>query len=220
MRRILILIFVGGVIWNAAAQSAPQSAPPWLETIAPGFDSIARNPVEYRKVLDRFTEAVVRMSVRECATAYYGFPMQKGFSPVVSGEGDMHRAIMAEDYEAAYAIGSQILEIAPVNLTALYWTLFAATETKQPWEVRNSLRGRYNSISHIISLSGDGVAPPSALKVVWSGDMYTYAMIELGLNIGEGFLWNDRWTEFEVTPAGPGGRFKNSSIFFEQWTGK
>jgi hypothetical protein len=190
----------------------------WLEAIAPGFDTIARNPVEYRKVLDKFSSGLVRPTVRDCAVVYYGAPLQQGFSPAVQGEEDMQRAIMADDYEAAYALGAQILKHSPVNLTALYWTLYAATETRRSWEVRNSLRGRYNSISHIISLSGDGTSPPSALKVVWEGDMYTYAMLELGLAIGEGFLWDGRWTEFEVTPSGPGAKFDHSSIFFETVT--
>jgi hypothetical protein len=131
----------------------------------------------------------------------------------------MQVAIMNDDYETAYALGMQILEHSPVNLTALYWTLYAATETRQSWEVRNALTGRYNSISHVISLSGDGTAPASAFKVVWDSEMYSYAMLELGLNIGEGFLWDDRWTEFEVTPSGPGAKFSNSSIFFETWAG-
>ena len=179
------------------------------------FDSIVRNPVEYRKVLDKFSAAMVRMSAGDCAIAYYGFGMQKDFTAEVTGEEGMQRAIMADDYEVAYTLGTQILERAPVNLTALYWTLFAATETNQTWEVRNSLRGRYNSIAHIISLSGDGIAPESALKVVWKGDMYTYTMLELGLEIGEGYLWDNRWTEFEVTPAGPGAKFDHPSIFFE-----
>ena len=208
MRRLVILLFgIFGAVGNAAAQQTT-----WLERIAPGFDSIARNPIEYRRVLDKFSEGIVRLSVMDCAVAYYGFPMQQGFSPEVAGEGDMQRAIMAEDYPLAYALGLQILERAPVNLTALYWTLFAATETRQSWEIRNSLRGHYNSIVHIISLSGDGAAPETAFKVVWNGDMYSYTMLELELEIGEGFLWDDRWTEFEVTP---GAKFYRTSIFFE-----
>jgi hypothetical protein len=189
----------------------------WLETIAPGYDSVVNDPVEYGRVLDKFRAAVVRLSVRDCAIAYYGFAVQPEFSATVAGEEDLMRAVEAEDYAAAYALGMHVLEHAPVNLTALYWTLYAATEINRPWEVRNSLRGRYNSIAHIISLSGDGIAPESAFKVVWTGDMYTYTMIEESLTIGEGFLWDDRWTEFEVTPDGPGVKFKNSSIFFEQW---
>ncbi len=197
------------------AQERPETE--WLERLAPGYDSVVRDPVEYRRVLDKFSAALVRLSVRECAIVYYGFPMQPEFSTAVAGEEDLMRAVMAEDYAAAYALGVHILEHAPVNLTALYWTLFAATEINRPWEVRNSLRGRYNNITHIISLSGDGTSPESALKVVWPGDMYTYTMLELGLNIGDGFLWDERWTEFEVTPDGPGAKFKNPSIFFEQW---
>ena len=207
-----MVLFLAAEI-GAVAQERP--APMSMDMLAPGSDSIVRDPAEYRKVLDKFSAAQVRLSVRDCAIAYYGFPMQPGFTPAVPGEGDMQRAIMAEDYAAAYALGLQILEIAPVNLTALYWTLFAATETRQPWEVRNSLRGRYNSVAYIISLSGDGMSPPTAFKVVWDGDMYTYTMLELGLEIGEGFLWDDRWTEFEVTPTGPGAKFNHSSIFFE-----
>ncbi len=216
----LTLFFVNGVVGSVAAQQIRPDhgkSPEWLESIAPGFDTIARNPIEYRKVLDKYTAAIVRLSVRECAIVYYGFPMQQGFSPAVPGEEDMQRAIMADDYETAYALGVQILEHSPVNLTALYWTLYAATETRQSWEVRNSLKGRYNSISHVISLSGDGTSPQTAFKVVWNSDMYSYTMLELELTIGEGYLWDERWTEFEVMPSGPGVAFKNSSIFFEVW---
>jgi hypothetical protein len=177
---------------------------------------VVNDPVEYRKVLDRFAEGVVRLSVRDCAIAYYGFPMQRGFTSAVPLEGDLQRAVMEEDYDTAYAIGEQILKTAPVNLTALYWTLYAATETRRSWEVRNSLRGRYNSISHIISLSGDGVSTQTAMKTVWRGDMYTYTMIELGLEIGEGYLWDGRWTEFEVAP---GAKYYRTSIFYELWAG-
>lgn len=203
---------------QAFSQERPDIS--WLEKLASGADAIVRNPVEYRRVLDKFSSAQVRLSVRDCAVAYYGFPMQSGFSPEVPGEEDMQRAIMAEDYAAAYALGVRILEFAPVNLTALYWTLFAATETRQPWEVRNSMRGRYNSIAHIVSLSGDGVSSETAFKVVWPGDMYTYTMLELGLSIGDGFLWDGRWTEFEVTPAASTGtKYIGNSIFFETWRG-
>ena len=222
MRRTAILFIILFCAGSAAAQdtggiTGVPDAPSWLESIAPGFDSIVRNPVEYRKVLDKYTAAIVRLSVRECAIVYYGFPTQQGFPPAVPGEEDMQRAIMADDYETAYALGMQILERSPVNLTALYWTLYAATETHQSWEVRNALKGHYNSISHIISLSGDGTSPETAFKVVWGGDMYTYTMLEKSLVIGEGYLWDERWTEFEVTPSGPGTTFKNPSIFFEVW---
>jgi hypothetical protein len=218
MKRATAISFALFTLFAAGAQTpAPAPAPAWLETIAPGFDTVARDPVEYRKVLDKFSEGVVRQSIRDYAIAYYGFGMQPGFTPDVPGEGELQRAIMAEDYATAYAVGEQILARSPVNLTALYWTLYAATETRQPWEVRNSLRGRYNSISHVIALSGDGIAPPTAMKTVWKSDMYTYTMIELGLEIGDGFLWDNRWTEFEVTP---GPKFSKTSIFFELWNEK
>ncbi len=247
---ILSLIAMAATIGSAAAQDVRVSdgadgsgvrvsggEDEWLEVIAPGFDSVVGNPVEYRRVLDKFSAAVVRLSTRDCAIAYYGFSMQPGFSPVVPGEEDMQRAIMAEDYVTAYSLGVQILERAPVNLTALYWTLYAATETRQPWEVRNALRGQYNSITYIIAIGGDGLSPETAFKVVWPGDMYTYTMLELGLTIGDGYLWDDRWTEFEITrngmtpdrmvaggvasggPGGPGAKFAGESIFFELWRG-
>ncbi len=218
MRRLAILISMltaaGGATAQAQEQVQPASTPQWLETIAPGFDTVVHNSVEYRKLLDKFSDGVVWMSARDCAIAYWGFPMQPGFTPQVAGESDMQRAIMAEDYASAYALGTEILRHAPVNLTALYWTLFAATETRQPWEVRNSLKGRYNNLTHIISLSGDGTSPPTAFRVVWDMDMYTYTMLELGLGIGDRFLWDNRWTEFEVTP---GAKFYHKSIFYEQF---
>ena len=216
-RKILCMAFAVSALSALSAQERPDSL--WLERLVPGFDSVASDPAEYRRVLDKFNAALVRPSERDCAILYYGFPVQSGFTVAVPGEEDMQRAIMAEDYQTAYALGVRILEQAPVNLTALYWTLFAATETGQPWEVRNSLKGRYNSISHIISLSGNGRTPDTALKVVWPGDMYTYTMLELGLEIGEGYLWDNRWTEFEVTPAGPDTKFDNPSLFFEVWKG-
>ena len=214
-KKILCVALATFSIFNfqfSIAQSAHSEQ--WLEAIAPGFDTVARNPVEYRRLAEKFSEGVVWMPACDCAIVYWGFALQPGFTPTVAGESEMQRAIMAEDYATAYAIGVEILRRAPVNLTALYWTLYAATETRQPWEVRNSLRGRYNNLTHIISLSGDGTSPPTAFRVVWESDMYTYTMLELGLEIGDGFLWDDRWTEFEVTPS---AKFLNKSIFFEQW---
>jgi hypothetical protein len=213
-RAILAVVVLMGF---AVPTLRSQPAPDWLEAIAPGFDTVVRDPVEYRRLADKFSEGMVWMPARDCAIVYWGFPMQPGFTPEVAGEGDMQRAIMAEDYAAAYALGTEILRRTPVNLTALYWTLYAATETRQSWEVRNSLKGRYNNLTRIISLSGDGVSPPTAFKVVWKNDMYTYTMLELGLEIGDGFLWDDRWTEFEVTPS---GKFYHKSIFYEQWAGR
>jgi hypothetical protein len=215
MRRSLIvlcLLWVAVPVWAAAPQ--------WLERMAPGVDSVAADPVEYRKVVDKFAAGIVRPTIGDSATVYYGSPMQEGFTTELPGQEDMQRAIMADDYETAYALGMEILKLAPVNLTALYWTLFAATETNRPWEVRNYLRGCYNSISMVISLSGDGTSSESALRVVWPGDMYTYTMIELGLDVGQGYLWDGRWTELEVSPAGPDARYGGESIFFEQWEGR
>ncbi len=181
-----------------------------------GFDTIVSNPVEYRKILDKFTAGTVRPTMRECTIAYYGFAYQENYTPAIDGEEDMQRAIMADDYELAYALGQQILKFAPVSLTTLYWTLFAATETGEPWEVRNSLRGRYNSLAHIISLSGDGTSPETALRVIYIGDMYTYTMMELELEIGKGYLWDDRWMQFEVKPS---SKFDHPSIYFDTLVG-
>jgi hypothetical protein len=127
----------------------------------------------------------------------------------------MQQAIMSDDYETAYALGNQILERTPANLTALYWTLFAATETNQSYPTRNSLLSRYNSVIRVIALSGDGATPQTALRVASEADMYTYTVLVLGLEIGEGYLWDGRVTEFEVSPAGPDVSFRHPSIFFE-----
>lgn len=203
----ILLVCLAGTI-GASAQHAPSGVQ---------LNSIARDPVAYRKILDKFIAGVERPSVSECTIAYYGFALQDYYNARVSGEEDMQRAIMAGDYQAAYRLGCDVLEHSPVNLSALYWTLYAATEIVEPWEVRNSLKGRYNSISFVISASGDGLSPETALKTIWVGDMYTYTTQELGLSIGEGYLWDNRYTQFDVTPLTPSARFKHDSIFFEQW---
>ena len=179
------------------------------------FDSIVRNPARYSRILDKFKAGVERPSVSECTIAYYGFPYQEGYTGTVEGEEELQRAIMEGRFLPAYLMGKQILENNPVSLTTLYWTLHAATQIREPWEVRNSLRARYNSLCHIISLSGDGASPETAFKVIYLGDMYTYTAMELGLEIGEGYLLDDRWMELEVTPAE--ARFKHYSIFFDIW---
>lgn len=181
-----------------------------------GFDSIAANPVEYRKVLDKFVRGVDRPTITDCIIAYYGFAAQAGFVSDADGpsaaERAMQQAILDGDFKAAYSIGNQILELVPVSLSALYWALHAATEIREPWEVRNSLKGRYNNLCYTISRSGLGLDADSAMKVIFVGDMYTYVTQNLGLTIGEGYLWDGRWTELEVTP---GPKFKHPSIFFE-----
>ena len=183
----------------------------------PRFDSIAGNPVEYRRLLDKFVKGVERPTVSESTIIYYGFAMQDYYSPQVAGEEDMQRAVMVGDFGTAYTLGSRILERYPVNLTALYWTLTAAAEIREPWEVRNSLRARYNAVSFVISRSGDGKTPETAFKTIYTGDMYTYTTQELGLAIGEGYLWDGYMTQFDVIPS---KLFMNNSIFFEIWNGQ
>ncbi len=202
--------------WSAAGQDnlfSAQDAPFGIAR----FDSIAGNPVEYKKLLDKFVKGVERPSVSESTIIYYGFAMQEYYTPQVAGEEDMQRAVMAGDFGTAYTLGSRILEQYPVNLTALYWTLTAATEIKEPWEVRNSLRARYNAVSFVISRSGDGKTPETAFKTIYTGDMYTYTSQELGLAIGEGYLWDGYMTQFDVIPS---KLFMNYSIFFEIWNGQ
>jgi hypothetical protein len=182
------------------------------------FYDVVRNPVEYRRVLDKFAAGVERPSIRECVIAYYGFALQDGFSAeaAIPGEAEMQQAIMERDFERAFRLGNAILEHAPVNLSAIYWTLVAATEIKQSWEVRNALKAKYNNITYTIARSGNGISVETAFKVIWSGDMYTYTTQELNLAIGNGYLLDGHWTEFEVTPS---QRFKYTSIFFELWNG-
>lgn len=181
------------------------------------FYDVVRDTTEYRKILDKFVAGTERPSIRECTIAYYGFLLQKGFTKNIPHEAEMQEAILARDFETAYRLGCEMLEHAPINLTALYWTLAAATEIKEPWEVRNTLKAKYNSISYIISRSGNGLSSESAFRVIWAGDMYTYTTQELGLVIGNGYLWDSHWTEFEVTPT---PRYRHSSIFFEVWDGR
>jgi hypothetical protein len=226
---LLAAVFAAGTAVGQTAVSSSEQvagqgaamAPEWLAAIAPAFDSVAADPGAWGVRVERFLAGVVRPSLEDCAVLYYGALLRPGYSPAPSGEAEMQRAIMADDHGAAFVMGMRILELAPANLTALYWTLHAATEAGMEWEVRNSLKGRYNSIAHLISLSGDGRSAAGALKVAWPGDMYTYAMIELGLDIGKGYLWDGRWTELEVTPrAGEVTKFRDKSIFFETWKGR
>lgn len=217
--RWLLAIFMAFAA--AGTASAQREAERGARFGVAAFDSIAQDRAGYGKLLDKFVKGVERPSVGECTIVYYGFAMQPGFRGDVDGapeaETAMQQAVTAGDYGAAYALGVRALESNPVGLAPLYWTLHAATETRQPWEVRNSLRARYNGITHIISLSGDGLSPETAFRVICAGDMYIYTAMELGLEIGEGFLWDGRWTELRVKPA-PG--FKHTSIFFEIWDAK
>jgi hypothetical protein len=182
------------------------------EVAVAGFDTLARNPEAYRRILDKFVAGVVRPSVSECTVAYYGFAMREAYSGAVEGEQNLIEAVMAGRFLPAYLVGKQILESHPVSLTALYYTLHAATQIREPWEVRNSLRAKYNSISFVISQSGDGTSPQTALRTIYLGDIYTYASVELGLEIGRGYLLDDRWMALEVTPS---AKFAHEIIYFD-----
>lgn len=179
---------------------------------ARNFDSLARNPVEYRRILDKFTAGTVRPSVEECTLAYYGFPLQESYTGSVEGEERLIGAVMEEHFLPAYLTGKRILENDPVSLTALYYTLLAATQIDEPWEVRNSLKARYNSIAFVISRSGDGSSPETAFKTIYLGDIYTFAATELGLEIGEAYLLDDRWMALEVTPS---EKFNHDIVYFD-----
>ncbi len=73
------------------------------------FDSIVRNPVEYRRILDKFTAGVERPSVSECTIAYYGFPYQEAYTGIVEGEEEMQAAIMGGRFLPAWLLGKQML---------------------------------------------------------------------------------------------------------------
>lgn len=179
----------------------------------PGFDSIVENPAEYRKFIDKFRTAEEKPTVRECAIAYYGFAYQDYYTgDMVEGEREMQEAVLAGDMELAYQLGTQVVKRNPVNLTALYWTLAAAVETKKPWETINSLRARYNNLTVVISRSGDGLTEETAFRIVYTGDMYTYCMMELGLEIEERYLWDSRYEMLEVKPS---AKFRQDKIWFD-----
>lgn len=180
----------------------------------PGFDTIAGNPVEYRKLLDRFIKAETRLTEAESITVYYGYGYQDYYTgDLIEGEADMQKSVVDQDFEAAYTFGSQVLQRSPLNLSALYWTLFAAIETKKPWEVRNSLQARYNTVAWVISQSGNGRSVDTAFKVLHIADMYAYCMMELGITeIGEAYMLDRRYNMFEV---GPSAKYRSKEIYFD-----
>lgn len=178
-----------------------------------GFDSIVGSPAAYHKYLDKFSRGEERLTADECIIAYYGFAHQDYFTGgTVEGEIQMQEAILAGDLPLVFALGSRVLAKDPVNLTALYWTLAAATETKQPWELLNSLKTRYNNVTVAISLSGDGLTQQTAFRTVHIGDMYMYCQMELEVDIYDRYLWDGRYDMFEV---GPSVKYPHATIYFD-----
>jgi hypothetical protein len=179
------------------------------------IDSIANNPVEYRRLLDKFARGEERLTVEESVTVYYGYAEQDYYTgDHILGEAEMQEYILRGDFETAYVAGSQVLERCPVNLTALYWTLAAATETGKSWEVRNSLKTRYNNVTFAIAGSGDGLAQGTAFRVIFTGDIYIYCMEELGIDMGgaERYLLDGRYEAFVITPT---AKFNHREIYFD-----
>ncbi len=178
----------------------------------PGFDTIVGNPAEYRKVIDKFALGQERLTRRECVIAYYGFARQAYFSPEpADAELKMQENILKGDLERVYDFGNMVLSRNPINLTALYWTLAAATGTKKSWEIRNSLKTRYNNVTVAIAGSGDGRSPETAFRIVLDGDMYIYCMVELEVEIKERYLVDGRYDMLEVTPS---AKFPRDTVFF------
>ena len=211
MGRFLIFALAVFFAVPAAAQVATATA---VENYGvPGFDTIVRNPAEYRKVIDKFALGQERLTRRECVIAYYGFAWQPYFSPEPSdAELKMQENILKGDLERVYDFGNMALSRDPVNLTALYWTLAAATETRKSWEVRNSLKTRYNNVTVAIAGSGDGRTPETAFRIVRDGDMYVYCMIELEVEIEERYLVDERYDMLHVKPS---ATFPRDTVFFE-----
>ncbi len=179
----------------------------------PGFDTIAGNPAEYRKIIDKFALGQERLTRRECVIAYYGYAFQVYYSTdPTDHELKMQEYILRGDLEKVYDMGNMVLSRNPVNLTALYWTLAAATETKKSWEVMNSLKTRYNNVTVAIAGSGDGLSPETAFRVVQIGDMYVYCMVELEVEPGDAYLLDGRYTAFPVTPS---PKFRQDEVYFD-----
>lgn len=206
MRRPIFLTPVCAALLFAAANAAAQ------DYGVPGFDSIAANAEAYRQYIDRFVKAEERFTVRECIITYYGFARQEYYTgDLIAGEEELQASVLAGDMEAAYEDGNRVLSRNPVNLTALYWTLAAAVETKKPWEIRNRLRARYNNVTVAIAASGDGLTRQTAFGVICTGDMYIYCMAELGVEIRDRYLWDGLYDMFEVAPA---ARFPDREVWF------
>lgn len=203
MRRLLLLAAFLPAFVSAAAQDYG----------VPGFDSIAGNPAAYRSCIDRFVKAEERLTADECFIVYFGFARQAYYTgDLVAGEKELQESILAGDMELAYELGNRVLSRNPVNLTALYWTLAAAVETKKPWEIRNSLRARYNNVTVAISRSGNGLTQETAFRIICTGDMYTYCMAELDVEIRDRYLWDGRYDMLEVKPT---AKFPEGEVWFD-----
>ncbi len=207
-RRIAFLILHFSFFILHSPQAAAQG-----DFGAARFDTIGRNPAEYRKIIDKFALGQERLVRSECVIAYYGFPFQVYFSlEPTDVELKMQENVLKGDLEKVYDYGNMALSRNPVSLTALYWTLAAATETKKSWEVRNSLKTRYNNVTVAIAESGDGLSPETAFRIIQDGDMYIYCMVELETEISERFLVDGRYDMLGVKPS---ATFPHDTVFFE-----
>ncbi len=210
MKNILISVLALLLCVPAFAQVATATAGD--DFGVPGFGTVVSDPAEYRKIIDKFALGQERLTRRECVIAYYGYPFQVYYSTQPTDhELKMQEYILKGDLERAYDFGNMVLSRNPVNLTALYWTLAAATETKKSWEARNSLKTRYNNVTVAIAGSGDGLSPETAFKIVQDGDMYTYCMVELEVEIEERFLVDGRYDMLKVKPS---AAFPCDTVFF------
>ena len=194
---------------DAIADSISQ----YSEFLVPNYEWLGRtindpsSPFYYPSLLKRFAEADTSLTIEEIHSLYYGYVLQKDYSPYLHlEEEDQAREILNQDKvtkkdaEKAIKLLDKAVEKAPMHLRLYMYLHYARTlvygEDSKPV---NDDAFRYVALISAIAASGDGSDYESAFHVAIVAHSYNF-MNYYGFKPTGQSLQSNKGQQFDVFP--------------------
>lgn len=194
---------------DAIADSISQ----YSEFLVPNYEWLGRtindpsSPFYYPSLLKRFAEADTSLTIEEIHSLYYGYVLQKDYSPYLHlEEEDQAREILNQDKvtkkdaEKAIKLLDKAVEKAPMHLRLYMYRHYARTlvygEDSKPV---NDDAFRYVALISAIAASGDGSDYESAFHVAIVAHSYNF-MNYYGFKPTGQSLQSNKGQQFDVFP--------------------
>jgi hypothetical protein len=130
-------------------------------------------PTHYPNLLARLKSYDSTLTLEDYRLLYYGFVFQDDYSPYGDdGSKAIKAAFEKKAFTEAIKICDRTLEKNPVSLRAYNYKLIALSKLANEEALFQQTRGIYSRLLNAIVSSGDGLACPSAFRVISVSDEY------------------------------------------------
>lgn len=168
----------------------------------------------YPKLLERYDVMDSTLTLTDYAYIYYGFITDKRYLVNQPSEKFMNELMDKGKFEEAIVECQKILEQNPISIEANNAIAYAMFQLNMPEEEFEPYRNRYKKFVDVISQSGDGKEPSTALKVIYVGDEYNimFSYFEIPEVVFRHQLINAGYDYFKVKPS---PTYRSEDIYFE-----